>query len=98
MPSTELRARRREFLDEYARLKDLSLSLDMTRGKPSAEQLDLSDALLSLPGESDAGGVDTRNYGGADGPAGARPLFAASLEKPPGNVVGRGNASLKPRM
>ena len=50
MPSTELRARRREFLDEYARLKDLSLSLDMTRGKPSAEQLDLSDALLSLPG------------------------------------------------
>ena len=94
MSNCELRARRREFLDEYARLKDLSLSLDMTRGKPSAEQLDLSDALLSLPGESEAGGVDTRNYGGADGLAGARQLFAEILEVPPENVLVGGNASL----
>ena len=42
----------------------------MTRGKPSAAQLDLSNELLSLPGEGnypDAAGVDCRNYGGTQG-------------------------------
>ena len=51
----------------YADLQAKKLSLDLTRGKPSAEQLDLSNALLELPGSGyyrDDDGTDTRNYGG----------------------------------
>lgn len=95
MPSPDLRARRRQFLDDYARIKKLSLSLDMTRGKPSAEQLDLSNALLSLPGGAyTAGGIDARNYGGLEGLPAVRELFAAILEVTPQNVLAGGNASL----
>ena len=96
MPSTNLRARRREFLDEYARLKKLQLSLDMTRGKPSAAQLDLSDKLLQLPGgDYFADGIDARNYGGADGLQAARKLFAEILDAPAENVLVGGNSSLQ---
>ena len=52
----------------YAALQDRGLKLDLTRGKPSVAQLDLSDGLLSLPdGVKDADGVDVRNYGGLSG-------------------------------
>ncbi|MGR3914820.1 MAG: aminotransferase class I/II-fold pyridoxal phosphate-dependent enzyme [Gammaproteobacteria bacterium] len=95
MPRAELRARRRQFLDEYARLKKLRLSLDMTRGKPSAAQLDLSAQLLALPGgEYIADGMDVRNYGGADGLDAARRLFAGILEAPKDNIIIGGNSSL----
>ena len=53
----------------YEALRQRSLSLDLTRGKPASAQLDLSNELLSLPrGHVDATGTDVRNYGG---PAGA---------------------------
>ena len=63
--ASDLSAARRD----YAALQARGLSLDLTRGKPSAEQLDLSAPLLSLPGDRylAADGTDTRNYGGLPG-------------------------------
>ncbi len=86
----------RQLRDEYARLKGLSLSLDMTRGKPSAEQLDLSNRILSLPGADyrDNDGIDTRNYGGLDGLAAVKQLFGDLLGVSPRKVIVGGNSSL----
>ena len=54
----------------YEELRAAGLKLDLTRGKPSSEQLDLSNGLLDLPG-ADArrasDGTDIRNYGGLKG-------------------------------
>ena len=46
----ELAALHARHQQDYAELQAMKLSLDLTRGKPSAEQLDLSNQLLSLPG------------------------------------------------
>jgi DNA-binding transcriptional MocR family regulator len=71
------------------------LQLDLTRGKPSSAQLDLSNDLLTLPrGFQDAGGADTRNYGGLQGIAELREIFAELLWVEPGQVVAGGNSSL----
>jgi DNA-binding transcriptional MocR family regulator len=87
------------FLEEqrtaYQSLKDRGLKLDLTRGKPSTAQLDLSDALLSLPnGVKDAAGVDVRNYGGLEGIRDLRAMFAELLWVEPDQVVAGGNSSL----
>ncbi len=72
------------------------LALDLTRGKPSAEQLSLSDALDGiLGGDYRAGdGTDTRNYGGLDGLPEAKRLGAALMGVDPGSVLVGGNSSL----
>jgi len=75
----------------------LGLDLDLTRGKPSAEQLDLSEALLSLPGPGihhDGCGTDIRNYGGLDGLPELRAIFAELLGVPVEQLLALGNASL----
>lgn len=85
-----LRARYREF-------RSMKLALDMTRGKPAPEQLDLSAPLLELPGRADytsADGSDCRNYGSLEGIPEARALFAQYLELPPEQVIVGGNSSL----
>ncbi|MCW2787207.1 MAG: aminotransferase [Marmoricola sp.] len=87
------------FLDEqraaYAGLLAQGLALDLTRGKPSAAQLDLSDALLGLPSTAiDAHGTDTRNYGGLEGIRELREMFAELLWIEPDQVVAGGNSSL----
>ena len=66
----ELESLRADQQDAYDLLQARGLALDLTRGKPSPEQLDLSNGLLDLPGDghtTDAAGVDTRNYGGVRG-------------------------------
>ena len=65
LSTDQLQALRDDLRSAYASLKDAGLKLDLTRGKPSAEQLDLSVGLLSLPGDDfrAADGTDTRNYG-----------------------------------
>jgi DNA-binding transcriptional MocR family regulator len=79
----------------YEELKAAGLKLDLTRGKPSAEQLDLSDALLRLPTSTrDRAGVDVRNYGGLEGLAELREIFAELLGVEPSQVVVGGNSSL----
>lgn len=79
----------------YEDLKSRGLALDLTRGKPSSEQLDLSDALLRLPtSTTDAAGVDVRNYGGLEGLRELREMFADLLGVETDQVVAGGNASL----
>ncbi len=79
----------------YDDLRGRGLSLDLTRGKPSAAQLDLSDALLTLPrGVKDPDGVDVRNYGGLEGIKAIRAMFADLLWVEPEQVVAGGSSSL----
>lgn len=81
--------------EEHAALAERGLSLDLTRGKPSAAQLDLSDALLSLPdGFRDSAGTDTRNYGGLQGIPDLREIFGELLGLPPAQLVAAGSSSL----
>lgn len=80
----------------HAALKARGLALDLTRGKPSASQLDLADALDGVLGGNyrDASGTDLRNYGGLDGIAEAKALFAPVLQVPVANMLIGGNSSL----
>jgi DNA-binding transcriptional MocR family regulator len=79
----------------YEDLLGRGLKLDLTRGKPAAAQLDLSDALLSLPdGAKDSTGVDTRNYGGLEGIRDLREIFAELLWVDPDQIVAGDNSSL----
>jgi DNA-binding transcriptional MocR family regulator len=91
-----LRAAHAEFASAYEELKAAGLKLDLTRGKPGADQLDLSNDLLHLPdGEyRDAAGTDLRNYGGATGLAELRAIFADALRVPVPQLLALGNASL----
>ena len=83
-------------LAAYEAFRPRDLMLDMTRGKPSPEQLDLSSALLRLPDQDHltAAGEDVRNYGGLQGLPEARALFAGVLGAPPAQVVVGNNSSL----
>jgi DNA-binding transcriptional MocR family regulator len=79
----------------YEQLKARGLKLDLTRGKPSSQQLDLADDLLRLPTTTkDASGVDVRNYGGLEGLRELREMFAELLWVEPDQVVAGGNSSL----
>ncbi|MDR6175535.1 DNA-binding transcriptional MocR family regulator [Nocardioides zeae] len=79
----------------YAELKAKGLKLDLTRGKPSPEQLDLSERLLGLPtGHTAADGTDVRNYGGLAGLPELRAIFAELLGTSVDNVVAAGSSSL----
>ena len=94
----ELQAQHDRQQRDYAELKTKNLALDLTRGKPSSEQLDLSNGLLTLPGECnfrDDEGVDTRNYGGQNGLTGLRGIFGELLGIPVPNLVAGNNASLE---
>ena len=79
----------------YDALRERGLKLDLTRGKPSTAQLDLSDGLLTLPKDvRDGAGVDVRNYGGLEGIRELREMFAELLWVEPEQVVAGGNSSL----
>lgn len=91
---TELAERTRQ---QYEELKARNLNLDLTRGKPSSEQLDFSNALLSLPGEgdyTDKTGADVRNYGNLTGIADIRELWAEALGIDPANLIAGDSSSL----
>lgn len=81
----------------YAELQAKKLSLDLTRGKPSAAQLDLANDLLTLPGADfrDGEGTDTRNYGGLHGLPELRAIFGELLGIPVQNLIAGNNASLE---
>ena len=82
----------------YEDAKKKGLQLDMSRGKPSAEQLDMSMGLLDvLNSTSDCkseNGTDCRNYGVLEGLWEARVLMADMMDTKPENVIVFGNASL----
>jgi DNA-binding transcriptional MocR family regulator len=82
----------------YDDFKARGLALDMTRGKPSAEQLDLAADLFGAVTARDVtapDGTDTRNYGGLDGLPGMKAIFAEMLETAPAQVIVGGNSSLQ---
>ena len=81
----------------YDAFKARGLALDLTRGKPSGEQLDLASDLMGLPGAADyraADGTDVRNYGGLQGLPELRALLAPLFGVPPAQLVLGGNSSL----
>ncbi|MGN0571008.1 MAG: aminotransferase class I/II-fold pyridoxal phosphate-dependent enzyme [Candidatus Fimenecus sp.] len=98
MSKDELRARKAELDKEFAEIKKLNLKLDMSRGKPGADQLDLSmDMLKTVIGVCDckaANGFDCRNYGVLDGLPECKALFAEMLEVSPDNIIIGGASSL----
>lgn len=83
---------------EYCKIKSQGLALDMSRGKPSAEQLDLSmgllDAVNSKTVAVSENGTDVRNYGVMDGIPEAKRLIAEMIDAKPENVIVYGNSSL----
>lgn len=84
--------------EEFKKVMELGLKLDMTRGKPSQEQLDISMGMMDvLTSKSDLvceEGVDCRNYGVIDGIREAKQLFADMMEVPKDNIIIFGNSSL----
>jgi len=86
-----------ELRQNYEAFKARGLRLNLTRGKPSAAQLELSEELLRLPGAGKymaEGATDCRNYGGLQGLAEVRRLFAGMLGAPAEQVVVANNSSL----
>ena len=80
---------------QYETFKQRGLKLDMSRGKPAPEQLDLSNALQeALPGFAAADGTDCRNYGLGVGLPEARALFGELLGAPASQVIVDSSASL----
>ena len=83
---------------EYEAICKKGLKLDMSRGKPGSEQLDLSmDMLDVVNSHSDMktlNGTDVRNYGILDGIPEAKELFAALLGAKPEEVIVGGNSTL----
>ena len=83
---------------QFEAIKAKGLNLDMSRGKPSTEQLNLSMEMMDvLTSESDLvceEGVDCRNYGVLDGIKEAKQLLADMMEVPKDNIVIFGNSSL----
>lgn len=98
MPKEELRKLKKELDAEFETLKKMNLKLDMSRGKPGADQLDLSmDILKTVIGVCDCkaeNGFDCRNYGVLEGLPECRRLFAEILEVDPANVIIGGASSL----
>jgi DNA-binding transcriptional MocR family regulator len=97
LPDADLQALRRQVRAEYDAFRARGLKLDMTRGKPAPEQLDLANEMLSFPGNGDfltEAGEDARNYGILQGLPEARALFAPMLGAPPNQVFVADNASL----
>ena len=94
----ELRSFYEKSKKEYASFLNAGVSINMARGRPSPEQLDLSDALLDLSkaqmGIKDAQGMDVRNYGNLYGIPECRALFGELFGAPPENVIAAGASSL----
>ena len=87
-----------QLLERFNYLKSLNLNIDMSRGKPSKEQLDLSLPMMDvLNSKSDylSNGVDVRNYGVLEGIPEARQLMGELLGVKASNVIVFGNSSLK---
>ena len=80
----------------YAELCSAGLALDLTRGKPAPEQLDLANDLDGVLADDfiASDGTDTRNYGNLRGIPEARELGAKFLDLSPDEVIAGGNSSL----
>lgn len=96
-PNSELQTQLDEASRDYEEFASRGLKLDITRGKPSPEQLDLAGDLLTAVTADDVitpSGVDARNYGGLEGLVELREIFAPLLKIPAEQLLAGGNASL----
>ena len=84
--------------NEYDDFLARGVSINMARGRPSPEQLDLSDELLAIPrdrmGVESEDGTDCRNYGALCGIPECRRLFGEIMGYPAENVIACGSSSL----
>ena len=97
MSAAELQAELESVKKEYEDIKAQGLSIDMSRGKPGSDQLDISDGMLKVFDDGNfkcEAGLDVRNYGLLDGIPECKKLFADLLEVKPENVIVGGNSSL----
>ena len=98
MDKKEMKKELETLRTEYDRYQNLGLNLDMSRGKPCKEQLDLSmgmmDALNSGADLTCEDGTDCRNYGGLTGIREAKVLMGDMMENNPDNIILYGNSSL----
>ncbi len=82
----------------YEAFRSRNMSLDMSRGKPGPEQMDISSEIFDVVGNAmgfqNATGIDCRNYGGLDGLPELKTLFAEILGVEPSQVIVGGNSSL----
>lgn len=94
----ELLELKKRLAAEYHEFQGKDLKLDMSRGKPSTEQLDLSMGMMDvLNSEMDLtceDGTDCRNYGILDGIKEAKELIGDMIEVAPDNIIIYGNSSL----
>jgi DNA-binding transcriptional MocR family regulator len=98
MTKEELKEELKELKAQYRKYQEMDLALDMSRGKPCREQLDISmgmmDALNSGVDLSCEDGTDCRNYGVLTGIHEAKVLLADMMENNPDNIIIYGNSSL----
>lgn len=98
MSKEQLVCEKEKLMAEYAKYKAMNLSLDMSRGKPGAAQLDLSMPILDVITSDDVikseAGLDCRNYGVLDGIPEAKKLMGDIIGCPADNVIVYGNSSL----
>ncbi len=98
MTREELMALRKELKARYREFQGKDLKLDMSRGKPSVDQLDLSMGMMDVLSSDDDltcdDGTDCRNYGVLDGISEAKELLADMIEVHPDQIIIYGNSSL----
>lgn len=98
MNKDELQIEYKNLTEEYINFKNKNLKLDMSRGKPGSEQLELSTGMLDiLSGTSNLitkEGTDCRNYGLLDGIKEIKEIFAKMMDIPSENIMVGGNSSL----
>lgn len=98
MPAAELESEYNAVLKNYEEYRALGLGLDMSRGKPGSDQMDVSRELFhqidDTTGYKSRSGTDCRNYGGLDGLDELKELFGEMLGAPAKQVIVAGNSSL----
>lgn len=94
MSKEELESVYSELLSRYNTFKARGLKLDMSRGKPCTEQLNLSMDMLNITDVKAENGLECRNYGILDGIPECKAIFSEMLEVEDKNVIVMGNSSL----
>lgn len=97
MSKQQLEAEKLKLQKEYDEFKSRNLKLDMSRGKPGSEQLDLSLDMLTVLNKKEqclVNGVDCRNYGILDGISSMKQIFSELLECEEDDIMVGGNSSL----
>jgi len=97
LETQELQKLRLNLMERYRRFQSRKMALDMTRGKPCPQQLDLSMGLLDCVNADQYAaedGSDCRNYGGLDGLPEAKALFSELMEVDADEIIVGGNSSL----